>query len=207
MQASVTHIKLFIKFAAKELGLRSYPIINLVGSSENKMDAFGHSQGNKITVRITDRHPIDIMRTIAHELMHYKQNITKKKIGNEDQANEIAGRIMRKFDIKYPHVFKDKAVKANMMEDGMGGGMTTSALPANRMGGSSSTAGTGGIDTYDPLLKIKSPLKRKSASQPWDHQFKMNSPKYNYTLSGIVPKKLSNILGRDLKNEKRSDRK
>ncbi len=200
MQASMTHIKLFLKFAAKELGLRSLPKINLVGSSEDKKSAFGHSMGNSVTVRITERHPIDVMRTLAHELIHFKQNTTKSKIGDEDQANALAGRIMRKFDIKYPHVFKDKAIKSNMMEDG---GMTTSALPANRMGGSSSTPGTGGIDTVDPLLKLKSPLKRKSLSQSWDYNIKHNLHKNNYG----VPKKLSSILGRDLKNEKRSDRK
>ena len=191
-------LKKFVKFAAKELGLKTLPQIKFVGHEEDIKQAFGHEKGGNITVRIAGRHPIDIMRTIAHELIHYRQNITNTKIGDEDQANEIAGRIMRKFDIKYPHIFKDKAVKANMMEDG---GMTTSALPANRMGGSSSTPGTGGIDTVDPLLKLKSPLKRKLSSQPWDHQLKYNSTKYNYTLPGAVPKKLSSILGRDLKNE------
>lgn len=30
--------------------------------------------------------------------------------------------------------------------------------PANAMGGSSSTAGTGGIDTFDPLLKKRKKL-------------------------------------------------
>lgn len=200
MQVSLTHIKLFIKFAAKELGLRTLPNINFVGSSENRMSAFGHTRGNDISVRVTERHPIDIMRTIAHELIHSKQNQLNSKIGDEDQANALAGRIMRKFDIKYPHVFKDKAIKANMMEDG---GMTTSALPANRMGGSSSTPGTGGIDTVDPLLKLKSPLKRKLSTQPWDYNISHNLNKNNYGM----PKKLSNILGRDLKNEKRSDRK
>jgi len=36
-----------------------------------------------------------------------------------------------------------------------------SNVPVNAMGNSSSTAGTGGIDTYDPLLKIRKMLKRK----------------------------------------------
>lgn len=34
-----------------------------------------------------------------------------------------------------------------------------SAIPANVMGTSSSTPGTGGIDTYDPLLKKKKNLR------------------------------------------------
>jgi len=205
VQVSINHLKLFIKFAAKELKLGTLPNISFVGNSEDKRDAFGHSIGNNIVVRITDRHPIDIMRTIAHELIHYKQNIQKKNIGNEDQANLMAGRIMRKFDIKYPHVFKDKAIKANMLEDA--GGMTTSALPANRMGSSSSTTGTGGIDTFDPLMKLKAPLKRKQLSNDWDHQFKMNSTKFNHSMPGGVPKKLKDILSRDYKNENRSDKR
>jgi hypothetical protein len=39
-------------------------------------------------------------------------------------------------------------------EDGEGGG-----VPANAMGASSSTAGTGGIDTFDPLLQKKKKLR------------------------------------------------
>jgi hypothetical protein len=38
----------------------------------------------------------------------------------------------------------------NLKEDGV-----VSAVPANAMGGSSSTAGTGGVDTFDPLLNQK----------------------------------------------------
>ena len=36
-----------------------------------------------------------------------------------------------------------------------------STTPVNAMGTSSSTAGTGGVDTYDPLLKVRKMLKRK----------------------------------------------
>lgn len=36
-----------------------------------------------------------------------------------------------------------------------------SNTPVNTMGASSSTAGTGGVDTYDPLLKVRKMLKRK----------------------------------------------
>jgi hypothetical protein len=46
---------------------------------------------------------------------------------------------------------------------------TESGVPANAMGGSSSTAGTGGIDTYDPLLqkpkkKLRTIITRKTLS-------------------------------------------
>jgi len=143
------HIRLFIKFAQKELKLPSMPQIKFVGSSENKYDAFGHSIGKIIVVRITDRHVIDVCRTIAHELQHYKQNILKIKIyGNkkEDQANIIAGRLMQKFDIAHPEVFKDKA---NMMlhEDiGLGGVASNSTGP--------------NIQNFEPLLSLAKAKKR-----------------------------------------------
>ena len=58
------------------------------------------------------------MRTLAHELTHYKQDITKGLNANsgdtgspeEDEANAMAGRIMRHFDEKYPHAFETKPV-------------------------------------------------------------------------------------------------
>ena len=150
------HIRLFIKFAQKELKLPSMPQIKFVGSSENKYDAFGHSIGKLIVVRITDRHVIDICRTIAHELQHYKQNILKMKLsGNkkEDQANVIAGKLMQKFDIAHPEVFKDKAnmmlhenVKSMFEDIGLGG------VAPNSTGS--------GIQNFEPLLSLAKAKKR-----------------------------------------------
>lgn len=146
MSKEKEHINKFISFAAKELNLSNLPKIHLVGSEEDKYSAFGHSKGNEIWIRITNRHPGDIMRTIAHELTHFAQNQkgTRGEKMREDQANALAGRLMRKFNIQNPEIFKDKPIEE--ME---------SAIPANVMGASSSTHGTGGIDTFDPLMKIK----------------------------------------------------
>jgi len=150
---NVQHIRKFIQFAGQELKLPTLPQIKLVGSQENQYDAFGHSQGNLIVVRVTERHPIDIMRTLAHELLHYKQNILgirSPENTKEDQANVVAGRIMRKFDVKFPEVFKDKSVKANMLHESALG-----ATPVNAMGASASSGEGGNIGLYDPLLNFK----------------------------------------------------
>jgi hypothetical protein len=45
--------------------------------------------------------------------------------------------------------------KENIKEDTSGAG----PVAANAMGNSSSKAGTGGIDTYDPLLRSKKKLR------------------------------------------------
>ena len=195
----IEHLNLFIKFASKELGIKVLPKIHFVGSSENKMHAFGHTNKKDIYVRVTDRHPIDIMRTLAHELIHCKQ----KSGGDnwkEDNANELAGRLMRKFDNKYPNVFKDKSIKANMMEDGG----AVNSVGAGGMGASS----PGPIQGFDPILKLKpQPMKRKLMSSGWDNQFRMNSTKYNHSMPDGMQKSLRDIIGRDVKNEKKSDKR
>jgi len=147
--SSLNALNMFVKFAAKEINLSKLPKIHFVGNSENTKNAFGHSKGNEIWIRVTDRHPIDIMRTIAHELIHCKQTSMGKRGEQyrEDEANALAGRVMRKFDTTYPGAFKLKSTPSNIKE-------TESLVPANMMGASSSTAGTGGIDTYDPLMGI-----------------------------------------------------
>ena len=150
---SVTEVKKFINFAAKKLGLTSLPKISLVGNTENSKNAFGHffSDGKTtgIKVRITDRHPIDVMRTIVHELIHYKQMVSKVRKSEqmrEDEANAVAGRIMREYDTTNPDVFKAKAIKEEMGVAAMGG-------PANNIGDKQ-------IAMIDPLLRTGKPLSR-----------------------------------------------
>ena len=96
MSKQLKHLNKFIDFAKKELKLPSLPNIHFAGSEENEKQAFGHSTGNDITIRINDRHPIDIMRTIAHELIHVKQTQMGKhgEQFKEDEANAIAGTLI-----------------------------------------------------------------------------------------------------------------
>ena len=64
-----------------------------------------------IYVSIINRHPIDILRTFAHEFIHYKQLIDGKKLLShagsvaENQANAKAGEIMRKYGQLHPELF------------------------------------------------------------------------------------------------------
>ena len=151
----------FIKFAANQLGLEKIPVVHFVGHEEDKHNAFGHFHhaDNVIKVRAIDRHPLDVMRTVAHEMAHYKWRMMGKVGTNipggesENYAHAKAGEVMRKYDNAFPSEFKDKPIK----EDGVG------AVPANAMGGSSSTPATGGIDTFDPLVKgLRNVVRRKS---------------------------------------------
>ena len=70
------------------------------------------SQKNRIVVNIANRQPLDALRTLAHELVHYHQHIhgihgngeTGSKTENE--ANARSAIIMRNFDFSHPNVFK-----------------------------------------------------------------------------------------------------
>jgi hypothetical protein len=161
--SSVSDVKKFVNFAAKHLGLTSLPKINFVGSSENSKNAFGHflgtRRGTSITVRITGRHPIDVMRTLAHELIHYKQRVSGVRASEqmkEDEANALAGRIMREYDTTNPKAFKDQPI----MKEEMG---------VAAMGGAVNNIGDKQIAMIDPLLmkskkKMTEVLKRKTPS-------------------------------------------
>lgn len=76
--------------------------------------AFGKiSSNNVIHLSIINRHPIDILRTLAHEYVHYKQHMEKgltlksSHAGSpsENQANAKAGELMRKYGRLHPELF------------------------------------------------------------------------------------------------------
>ena len=71
-----------------------------------------------IELNIANRHPVDILRTLAHELVHYKQLVNKQLGQNsgdtgspaENEAHVVAGVIMRHFDKQYPDYLKSKSI-------------------------------------------------------------------------------------------------
>ena len=109
-------IKRFQVFLKRELRLTyDIPVIFVDDVDFSKrIAAFGEiSKGNVIHLSIVNRHPMDIMRTLAHEYVHYKQHVEKglqrksPHAGSptEDQANAKAGEIMRKYGQLHPELF------------------------------------------------------------------------------------------------------
>ncbi len=108
-------ISVFVPFAQKYLKLKSKPKINFVKDAKfaRKAGAFGQITGsNNITVDILDRHPMDVLRTLAHELVHLHQH--EKGINGsghagsktENESNSIAGAMLRKFGEEYSDLFE-----------------------------------------------------------------------------------------------------
>lgn len=111
-----TIIKRFQVFLKRELRLTyDIPVIYVDDADfAKKIATFGEiSQENVIHLSIINRHPMDIMRTLAHEYIHYKQYIEKGiKHQNsypgsvtENQANAKAGELMRKYGQLHPELF------------------------------------------------------------------------------------------------------
>ena len=97
------------------LSVKDVPGITIVkdsGFSQVK-GTFGQtSQKNRIVVNVENRQPLDALRTLAHELVHYYQHITgvhgtgKTGSKTENEASARSAVIMRNFDFAHPNVFK-----------------------------------------------------------------------------------------------------
>lgn len=72
-------INSLLPYAQKKLGFNKPPKIKFVDDRENSQNplgktAFYHPEDKEITIFVTNRHPKDILRSVAHELVHYKQD-------------------------------------------------------------------------------------------------------------------------------------
>jgi hypothetical protein len=102
----------FLPLAMQLLKIDKIPKISLVGSVDrSSQPTFGVFTGSNIELGVDKRHPVDVCRTLAHELVHYKQKLNGKLKNNsgdtgsteENQANSQAGIIMRKFSKEFPN--------------------------------------------------------------------------------------------------------
>lgn len=105
----------FIDFTAKELGIKPVKVVLQYGR-EGLTTTAAYENG-KIHVYAKERAIVDIMRSIAHEMVHLKQDIHKELDKNnhaannaagsdiENEANAKAGEIMRKFGEIHPEIY------------------------------------------------------------------------------------------------------
>jgi hypothetical protein len=112
----------FIDFCVKYLKIKNKPKIHFVKDPKYaaRIGAFGAiTASDKITIDILDRHPMDILRTTAHELVHFRQHeLNQRKPGSghagsdvENEANMIAGIMLRKFGAEHSELFELPYVK------------------------------------------------------------------------------------------------
>ena len=111
----------FIEFAKLELDLDSLPKIEMFADNSPSVEyrSFGGYGDRHIRLTISNRHVMDVCRTLAHELVHYRQDLLgqlNNSSGNdgsmeENEANAKAAVIMRKWGKKYPALFSTQSIE------------------------------------------------------------------------------------------------
>lgn len=108
-QKSLDTIKHFVGFCKKELEIQSLPSISFITdrSFVENFRSFGEYNPGKNTIKvfITGRNLADVCRSLAHELVHHRQQelgLIYNSAGEtgteiENDANSIAGIIMREY--------------------------------------------------------------------------------------------------------------
>lgn len=109
----------FLPIAIAHLELDHIPKIKLVKSLDDT--TFGRYVDNEkvIYAVVANRNPVDILRTIAHEMVHYKQGQEHQLTNDsgetgsdiENEANAEGGVIMREFNEKFPQYLQSKSVQ------------------------------------------------------------------------------------------------
>ena len=107
----------FLRFACKELELKTLPTIELlnhhvVNDESNSFAAYVPSK-KKIVLYAKNRHILDILRSLCHELVHYRQDLAgelhaasgKTGSDHENEANAVAGQVLRKYGKMHPELF------------------------------------------------------------------------------------------------------
>lgn len=113
----------FVKFAAQHLELSSLPKLEFIFNSKRSVEnrSFGgYMPGAKhIIITVQNRHIMDVCRTLAHELVHYSQDL-KNQLEDENagatgspqenEANAEAAVIMRNWGKKHPDLFEKESI-------------------------------------------------------------------------------------------------
>jgi pyrimidine deaminase RibD-like protein/predicted nucleotidyltransferase len=114
----------FLPMAAEIIGITHVPRIKLVREipPQGGQPTFGYYDADQgeMVLGIANRHPLDIVRTMSHELTHFRQDQTgnlnygdgETGSDQENEANAVAGVIMREFGRRFPEYYKNKPIVA-----------------------------------------------------------------------------------------------
>jgi hypothetical protein len=126
----------FVDFVKKELNIKNNVEVKLQNDKDGiKTTAvYKYKDGedekfedSEIRVFTLGRALVDVLRSIAHELVHHMQNEKgdlEGKVSNvggpiEDETNSVAGEMIKKYGLKDPEIYGDKE-EMGEQEDGGG---------------------------------------------------------------------------------------
>lgn len=119
-------IQNFLKFSSRHIGLKELPKIKLYSDPKlaSARRSFGGYMGGRIELNVGNRHIMDVLRTLAHELVHFKQDsmgVLGPDSGedgseHENEANAKAAVVMRLWGKMNPELFQHAALLAESVE-------------------------------------------------------------------------------------------
>ena len=113
----------FVGFAARHIGFKEPPRIKLIKDpklASMRRSFGGYQPGGRIEINVGNRHIMDVLRTLAHEMVHYQQDMMgqlKPDSGEdgsdeENEANAKAAVVMRLWGKMNPDLFQHAALIA-----------------------------------------------------------------------------------------------
>lgn len=112
--AKITLINKFLSFLQKNLNFKIFPIIHLLQNKKEGMTYGAYDPSNDIIYTlIKDRGIADALRTLAHEITHYKQKIENRipkdlkgrNLDLESEANTKAGDLIYMFGLEHKEIY------------------------------------------------------------------------------------------------------
>ena len=199
------HLNSFVDFCCGKLGIEGKPTLKFKEpTDQGEQPSFGgyNPSSNEIIICTKNRHPMDVFRTLAHELVHHKQNedgrikdVAKEGATGssiEDEANSMAGRLMRWFGKSNPdkfalsHIVESKYINEGSLHkwfksrssDGKAGwvqiGGKYQGKPCARQPGQKSTPKCRSSDEASRMTdaEIKYAVRKKRKEDPNQHMKK-----------------------------------
>ena len=122
---NIEDFKNFISFCCKKGGIDIPTTIHLRGTRDEKIGttASYHPSNHHIHIYCKGRHKVDIMRSIAHELMHMIQCLENRLYDNsgddgsneENEAHSFSGLMIRKYGKVKPEIYEGYKNKKNLI--------------------------------------------------------------------------------------------
>ena len=103
----------FARFCVDTLAIQKFPKITMTGQALDRTFGYFDIDEQSITVSYNNRHQMDTMRTLAHELVHCKQREEREDLDgsdgspDENEANAMAGVLLRRWADKNPNLFSE----------------------------------------------------------------------------------------------------
>ena len=117
----------FMSYACQELQIKNPPTLEVRYEFGEEQPSFGAyvPSNHHIFINPSNRNMVDVLRTLAHELVHAKQNElgiltpTSGETGSEHEndANSIAGILMRDYGKQNPDIYSIGVLKESVTKD------------------------------------------------------------------------------------------